>query len=181
MSPSPTPSSGSSSPDMQSGDHSDLTQDNSDSRIVGMAIVVLPPSSLESVKAIENFRSKYEKTYASWPPHVTLLPSNHLPIAHITPEEAHDVLSNALSTKDYQPFTVTLDRVSVLWHKTGAATIILEPSESTESGRLAARQLRSIYKTLLNGLPSNVQKVIEMQNDHRAKGGVASGFRPHLT
>ncbi|KAJ3334384.1 hypothetical protein HDU76_000077 [Blyttiomyces sp. JEL0837] len=146
--------------------------------IISMAIVIQPPPNTPGLDRVQMIRSTGDKVFEKWPPHLTVLPYDHLPKRLIPdPTSVYRLLASAAST--HRSFQIKLDTVSVFWHHGGSATVVLEPSLEAEEVNGAVRTLDGIHKALIAALPANVVKSLKKR--HHSPSPMGYGIRPHLT
>lgn len=121
------------------------------------AVVLIPPEELWS--PIETLRSKYDRTYERWMPHVTLL-YPFVPEEHF--DEAEALIAEAL--QELEPFQVTLSGFSHFEHR-GSVTAWLRPEDRPHGA------LEALQAALQNALPQCDEQGRKSEN----------GFTPHLS
>ncbi|WP_224240684.1 poly(A) polymerase [Hyalangium gracile] len=121
------------------------------------AVVLIPPEELWG--PIETLRSRHDRTYERWMPHVTLL-YPFVPEEHFA--EAEALIAEAL--RGIEPFQVTLSGFSHFEHR-GSVTAWLRP-EDRPHGALTALQ-------------AALQAVLPQCDEQGRKS--ENGFTPHLS
>jgi poly(A) polymerase len=121
------------------------------------AVVLIPPKELWG--PIETLRSKHDRTYERWMPHVTLL-YPFVPEEHFA--EADGLIAEAL--KDLPPFQVTLSGFSHFEHR-GSVTAWLRPEDRPHGA------LQALQAALQAALPQCDEQGRKSEN----------GFTPHLS
>jgi poly(A) polymerase len=121
------------------------------------AVVLIPPDELWG--PIETLRSKYDRSYERWMPHVTLL-YPFVPEEHFA--EAEALIAEAL--KDLAPFQVTLAGFSHFEHR-GSVTAWLRPEDRPHGA------LKALQAALQAALPQCDEQGRKSEN----------GFTPHLS
>ena len=121
------------------------------------AVVLIPPEELWG--PIETLRSKYDRTYERWMPHVTLL-YPFVPEEHF--DEAEALIAEAL--RELKPFEVTLSGFSHFEHR-GSVTAWLRPEDRPHGA------LKALQAALQAALPQCDEQGSKSEN----------GFTPHLS
>ncbi|WP_224372507.1 poly(A) polymerase [Hyalangium versicolor] len=121
------------------------------------AVVLIPPEELWG--PIETLRSKHDRTYERWMPHVTLL-YPFVPEEHFA--EAETLLEEAV--RNLEPFQVTLSGFSHFEHR-GSMTAWLRPEDRPHGA------LKSLQAALQAALPQCDEQGRKSEN----------GFTPHLS
>jgi len=133
------------------------TQAQGENKVVTSAVVVMPPKELWG--PIQEIRSKHDKAYARWMPHVNMaypfVPESEF-------ENARAKLINALS--GFAPFTMTLNTFSFFKQGLGS-TVHLNPVTNPPN---ALQDLQAIL-------------VKEFPHCNDLSQISADGFHPHLT
>ncbi|KAJ3338201.1 hypothetical protein HDU93_009861 [Gonapodya sp. JEL0774] len=127
-------------------------------KTVTTALVAIPPSRLW--KGIQEIRSKRDKAFQRWPPHINLL-YPFVPLADFT--SAAERIREAL--RDAEPFRVNLNGVGSFGHGK-SATLFLDSLPD------------SLTATPLVALQSKLFALFPHCTDLSSR---ESGFRPHLT
>jgi|GEM_PF-184633 len=121
------------------------------------AVVLIPPEELWG--PIETLRSKHDRNYERWMPHVTLL-YPFVPEEHFA--EAEALIAEAL--RELNPFQVTLSGFSHFEHR-GSVTAWLRPEDRPHG---AIKELQAVLQT---ALPQCDEQGRKSEN----------GFTPHLS
>jgi poly(A) polymerase len=121
------------------------------------AVVLIPPEELWG--PIETLRSKHDRHYERWMPHVTLL-YPFVPEEHFA--EAEALIAEAL--RGVTPFEVTLSGFSHFEHR-GSVTVWLRPEDQPHGA------LKSLQAILQAALPQCDEQGSKSEN----------GFTPHLS
>jgi poly(A) polymerase len=121
------------------------------------AVVLIPPEELWP--AIEALRSKHDRNYERWMPHVTLL-YPFVPEEHFA--EAEALITEALS--GLAPFQVTLSGFESFEHR-GSVTAWLRPEDSPQGA--------------LQALQAALERALPQCNEQGRKS--ERGFTPHLS
>lgn len=121
------------------------------------AVVLIPPEELWG--PIETLRSKHDRTYERWMPHVTLL-YPFVPEEHF--DEAEALITEAL--RELEPFQVTLSGFSHFEHR-GSVTAWLHPEDHPHGA------LKELQAALQAALPQCDEQGQKSEN----------GFTPHLS
>jgi poly(A) polymerase len=121
------------------------------------AVVLIPPEVLWP--SIETLRSKYDRSYERWMPHVTLL-YPFVPEEHF--DEAEALITQAL--RDLAPFQVTLSGFASFEHR-GSVTAWLRPEDRPQGA--------------LEALQAALEAALPQCNEQSRKS--ERGFTPHLS
>jgi len=130
---------------------------NNTNKAYHTALIVQPPKDLWD--QIQSIRSKYDKAYERWMPHINMA----FPFA---PDSELEVSAEVLrkSLTEFSPFTVKFSTFKYFAHSKTSHTLWLSPETADEG--------------VLQRLQSEIAKALPSYNDLALR---ENGFVPHLT